>query len=224
MNTSILDIIQGTVHVTSIVAIAAVLILAFIGTIKPALYKKFLLEYSERKYIVTAGVFICLLSGTTFIATQNTNQQDTPSQTAKPVQEIKPEAPIAAPQTQEVAEIRAEEVIAYEAIPFEKTSVDDPSLDKGESKITATGTDGSRKMTYVVNYEGSKEVSRMLKSTVVTKAPVNEVTAVGSKEAAAAVIDPSPTPAKEEKQSPFFSFNCSYDSRKSNQAKICLRR
>lgn len=68
------------------------------------------------------------------------------------------------------------------AIPFQRTIVDDPQIDVGESVITVAGTDGTKVTTYRVTYVDGKEVSRELVSEVVTVDPVDEVTSNGTRQ------------------------------------------
>lgn len=70
---------------------------------------------------------------------------------------------------------------AETAIPFERTTVDDPQRDQGTSAIVTAGIDGVTVTTYRLTIVGGVEVAREVVSEVVGTAPVAEVTAVGSK-------------------------------------------
>lgn len=81
-------------------------------------------------------------------------------------------------------------VIEESAIPFERTTLDDPQSDQGTSAITVTGSEGILVTAYRVTLVDGKEVSRKLVSETVKVEPVAEVTAVGSR-----VPPPPPAPA-----------------------------
>lgn len=76
------------------------------------------------------------------------------------------------------------------AIPFERTTVDDPNIDVGQAPITTVGADGTKVTTYRVTYIDGVEVSRDIVREAVTVAPVNEVTSNGTRQ-----VPPPPAPA-----------------------------
>lgn len=72
---------------------------------------------------------------------------------------------------------------ATEAIPFDKTTVDDASAEKGKSYIKTPGVDGTKTTTYeVTTYAptGCKPDDKQLVKEEVTTEPVTEVTANGT--------------------------------------------
>ena len=75
------------------------------------------------------------------------------------------------------------------SIPFKAASVADSARPKGTSAITTTGVKGVETKTWTVIYSDGKETGRKLKSDVVTKAPVTQVTSVGT------YVAPAPAPA-----------------------------
>lgn len=81
-----------------------------------------------------------------------------------------------------------EEIEESTAIPFERTTVDDPNVDVGQAPITTVGADGTKVTTYRVTYVDGIEVSRDVVSEAVTVQPVNEVTSNGTRQ-------PPPPPA-----------------------------
>ena len=83
-----------------------------------------------------------------------------------------------------------EEVEESTAIPFERTTVDDPNIDVGQAPITTVGADGTKVTTYKVTYVDGVEVSRDVVREAVTVAPVNEVTSNGTRQP-----PPPPPPA-----------------------------
>ncbi len=85
------------------------------------------------------------------------------------------------------------------AIPFERTSVDDPALPKGQSKVTTAGVDGVETTTWRVTTTDGVETDRVEVGKEVTKTPVAEVTAIGSYVAPAPV---APAPVAPPQQAP----------------------
>lgn len=76
-------------------------------------------------------------------------------------------------------------------IPFAKRTVQDPSLPKGTTKVRTKGVKGVKTLTYEVTYTDGVETDRKLVREVITKAPVTEVVAVGTKETATQKCDPN---------------------------------
>lgn len=70
--------------------------------------------------------------------------------------------------------------IETEEVAFTKTSVNDGNLEKGKTQIKTTGVSGVKTVTYEVTYEDGKQTNKKLVSEVVTKAPVTEVTSIGT--------------------------------------------
>lgn len=81
-----------------------------------------------------------------------------------------------------------EEIEESTAIPFERTTIDDPNIDVGQAPITTVGADGTKVTTYKVTYVDGVEVSRDVVREAVSVAPVNEVTSNGTRQ-------PPPPPA-----------------------------
>lgn len=70
---------------------------------------------------------------------------------------------------------------ADEAVPFGATSVTDPGMSQGTSKITTAGVNGTKTVTYEITKIRGQEISRNPVSEKVIVAPVNQVTSVGTK-------------------------------------------
>ena len=81
------------------------------------------------------------------------------------------------------------------AIPFTKQTVDDGALAKGKTVLRTAGRDGSKTVTWLVRTKGGVEVSRTVSGEVITREPVPEVTAVGTKAS-------TPTPTSAPKPAP----------------------
>jgi hypothetical protein len=82
------------------------------------------------------------------------------------------------------------------AIPFGQRSVDDTALDQGRTVVRTAGRAGSKTVTWLVRTRGGVELSRAVSSERVTAAPVDQVTAVGTRTVAPPPAPKaSPTPA-----------------------------
>lgn len=67
------------------------------------------------------------------------------------------------------------------AVSFDKKSVESSSLTKGDTQITTKGVDGINQQTWVMTYHDGKLVSKKLTATKKLKAPVTQITKVGTK-------------------------------------------
>lgn len=101
---------------------------------------------------------------------------------ARPLSAVPTEKPSPSPKPTTFEEIEESTVI-----PFERSTVDDPNIDVGQTAVTTPGVNGTRVTTYRVKYVDGVEVSREVAEEVVT-APVNEVTSNGTRQ-------PPPPPA-----------------------------
>jgi hypothetical protein len=77
------------------------------------------------------------------------------------------------------------------SIPFEKTTVEDPAAAVGTRTVRTAGVDGAKTVFYLVTTTGGVEMGRTVTREEVTRQPVTEVTAVGTK----APAQPKPTPS-----------------------------
>jgi resuscitation-promoting factor RpfB len=91
-------------------------------------------------------------------------------------------SPTPAPQTTTPA-LEKRVVTQTQPIPFPHQTVDDPSLPQGTRKVRTAGVNGEKTLTYEVTYSGGVQVDRKLVGESVTRAPVAEVVAVGTKPA-----------------------------------------
>ncbi|WP_323373530.1 G5 domain-containing protein [Plantactinospora alkalitolerans] len=87
-----------------------------------------------------------------------------------------PEPTLASPtgEKRKITEIRS--------IPFGERTVKDSSLAKGKRKIRTAGVKGAKTLTYEVTYVDGVQTGKKLVKEVVTKRPVTQVVAVGTKE------------------------------------------
>lgn len=166
-------------------AILAVLAIAIFVIIKPLPVSGL---RSRKSGFAALGVAALLITGTG-VAGASTAAPDSPvapAALAQPVSSSAPKAdkPKPVPTT---FDTETESV----SVPFERTTVDDPQRDAGTTAIVTAGVNGVKEITYRVTLVDGVEVSREVVREAVTVAPVNEVTAVGSRVAAPA---PAPVP------------------------------
>jgi len=80
-----------------------------------------------------------------------------------------------------------------EPVPFETVNQVDPTLPKGQTKVLTAGQNGERTLLTEVSVVDGQEVRRVVESKV-TKEPVSQILAVGTKEDAQPTPQPSPSP------------------------------
>jgi len=80
-----------------------------------------------------------------------------------------------------------------EPVPFETVNQVDPTLPKGQTKMLTAGQNGERTLLTEVSVVDGQEVRRVVESKV-TKEPVSQILAVGTKEDAQPTPQPSPSP------------------------------
>ncbi|SMQ71135.1 G5 domain-containing protein [Agreia sp. VKM Ac-1783] len=85
--------------------------------------------------------------------------------------------------------ILVKNVDVSEPIPFGAVSVDDGNLDVGQSAITTNGSNGTKTTTWAVTTVDGVETGRTVVSSVMSVAPVDQVTSVGTR-----VPPPPPAP------------------------------
>ena len=83
--------------------------------------------------------------------------------------------------TQASPKIETKTVIEKSTVPYQTSTIDDPSLEFGKTVTRVKGTLGEITYTYKITYKNGKEVSKELISKKNTKQPVNEVIAKGTK-------------------------------------------
>ena len=83
--------------------------------------------------------------------------------------------------------------VTTEPVPFETVNQADPTLAKGQTKVLTAGQNGERTILTEVSVVDGQEVRRVVESKV-TKEPVSQILAVGTKEDPQPIPQPSPTP------------------------------
>lgn len=92
--------------------------------------------------------------------------------------------PSASPTPSPSPSLEKRHVTETQEIPFSSTTVDDPSSPKGTRTVRTPGAAGVKTLTYEVTFVGGVQTDKRLIAEKVTKDPITEVTAVGTKEAA----------------------------------------
>lgn len=68
-----------------------------------------------------------------------------------------------------------------QAIPFETQTVDDNTIEYGQTVVRTAGVNGEKTLKYEVTYENDKVVSKELKGEEITTQPITEIIARGTK-------------------------------------------
>lgn len=188
MNTDMIIRFQSIVHTGSLVVLGIVLAIILAAILKPRMFRVVLREFSERKYIVSTGVFAALLCGTVFTATQPKLEDTLVSENNK--NSASKVGSLDSPDIQLSEPIKVEDVTVAEAVAYPKEQRDDPALPAGQTRPVQAGKDGQVHKVYSVTSYSGKETSRTLKSETITLQPVPEITVVGTKNTAPTKNDP----------------------------------
>ena len=181
------------VFLSPIVALMALVVL-ITGIVALAKGTPTWLRFGSRK----ATMAITAAAALVFFATGSVSAAIYPTAPSTPVDASQDRAaaistrapsPTPAPPSPTPVTTTTEEVV-LEPIPFERATVEDNSISRGQSHLATAGLNGERVLTYRVTTVDGKETARELVSDVVRAEPVTEVTAVGT-------FDPPPPPAPE---------------------------
>lgn len=88
---------------------------------------------------------------------------------------------LALDQTIKITRVSVVYVTKTEAISFKTKIKDDPNRPRGEQSILQKGVSGERTLTYQVTRENGQEIGRKLIKTEVTKEPIDEIVARGTR-------------------------------------------
>lgn len=105
-----------------------------------------------------------------------------PSATAPTATEPAVPTPSATPLAAPTPVVEKKTVTETRSVPFPKRTVKDSSLAKGKTKVRTRGVAGVKTLTYEVTLTDGVETARRLVRQQVTRDPVTEVVAVGTKE------------------------------------------
>lgn len=179
--------------------------LVIIGVVRPSRFQKIFSGSKHPKRIlrnlgIASFVLFLLIGFTTPEDTKQLNSINTNTDKTEQKQVPKPK-------------ITKETITETEEIPFESTTTNDGSLDKGKTKITSQGINGVKTFTYEIVYTDGKQTDKKLLKEEVITAPVRQITAIGTK-AATAPRTPTPAPRQPSNCDPNYSPcvpNVSYD-------------
>jgi uncharacterized protein YabE (DUF348 family) len=80
-----------------------------------------------------------------------------------------------------ITRVSLSEIVEREKINYKTINQDDPTLEKGLTRIKQTPEYGDKKITYMVRRENGIEVSRRLINTQIVKQPVDKIVSIGTK-------------------------------------------
>ncbi|MGF2949267.1 G5 domain-containing protein [Microbacterium alcoholitolerans] len=145
---------------------------------------------SRKTGFATLGVAALLVLGGGVANANPTDKEQPPSAAAlisSTVQEAASMAERATP-TPTPMPTTFEEVDVDSIIPFDRTTVDDPTVSEGTTVVSTAGVNGTKRTTYKVTYVDGREVARDVVSETIAVEPVHEVTTRGT-------LKPQPAPA-----------------------------
>lgn len=225
MKTNIITTLQSMIHTGSLVLLGLILALIVIAGFKPRLFRKLLHEFSERKYIVSIGVFAALLCGTVFVATQPSTEATYVSENTKQTITATGSMPTPKNTTQE---IKTEEISVTASISFSKEQRTDTTMAAGQTKVIQNGKNGQKTQIFLVTYYNGKEISRALKKETITIKPTSEITVTGTAGSPQSGQQTTPSgsggnqPAKSNKSFLNINLSCKKEDRKKSGIHICL--
>lgn len=186
---------MGTI---SVLIFIASIICFFVGLISPQVFKKWFGQNINRKRIalIFGGLIVASSIMTNAYAEPSNNK---PKENT--AQEVKtPE--VQSPKIEAKDETKTEEIV------FQIENKNDSTLDKGQTKVSQEGKNGTKELKFKVTYTDGKETAREKISENITVQPVNKIVLNGTKEKVAAKPAPVPTPAPESKCDPNYSGAC----------------
>lgn len=128
--------------------------------------------------VTGAAIGLLLVAGAVSGATSSASQQQNASEVVPFAGGVEATSPEPEPTPEPSASSREESV--KEVIAFGQTTVEDPTIARGQTQITTAGVVGERTVTYLVRLVDGSEVSRELLRDVVTVQPVDQVTSIGT--------------------------------------------
>lgn len=92
-----------------------------------------------------------------------------------------------------VTRVELRDVAKQSAVPFEKQTKEDANLPKGTTQVVQAGATGTADELWTQEVRDGQVVNEVKKSSTVSKAPVTEITAIGTKAVSSAPASASPT-------------------------------
>lgn len=119
------------------------------------------------------------------------DEAGTPSETAVPDETADADEATTAPEVAAPKQVITKTVTETKSIAFNTRTVNDSTLAKGKKKTRTNGKAGVRTLTYQVTLTDGKQTAKKLLRSVVTRAPVTKVVAIGTKKASSSGCDPN---------------------------------
>jgi hypothetical protein len=104
-----------------------------------------------------------------------------PTENSAPVETSQPAPPTSASPASPTPRMEKHKVTETRSIPYSRRTVQDPSLTEGTRRVRVKGVPGVKTLTYEVTLVDGKQTDKRLVGEKVTKQPVTEVVAVGTK-------------------------------------------
>jgi hypothetical protein len=130
---------------------------------------------SKKAVIITGAIATFLFFAGIGSANNNSEQNSAHTPPAAQTEQVK------GAQTQKAPVIETKTVTETEAIPYNKTTQNDSTLESGKTALATTGVDGVKTITYQVTTTDGNETSRTKTSEEITTPAVDEVTKIGTK-------------------------------------------
>jgi hypothetical protein len=80
-----------------------------------------------------------------------------------------------------ITRVSIAQIDEFSSLPYQTKKIDDPTLDKGKTKIQTPGRNGKKQLSYSIRREDGVEISRVLVKTSVIDQPIDEVIKIGTK-------------------------------------------
>lgn len=195
------DFIYYVTSFATVLGLPAVLVALIVFLAKPKLLNKHprINNPVSRKKIAAVGlvsIFVAMMTfGSVLAATEpasvkqaRVEQEAAAAKAEKETQAKKAADEEAKRQEAEAAKPVIKTQTGTEPVPFESIEQPDPAMPKGQKRVAIQGVNGERTITIEVTYVKDVETARKEIKNEITKAPVTQVTKVGT------YVAPAPTP------------------------------
>jgi hypothetical protein len=172
---------MNVIYSLSSIGVFIIIIGFIVGLIKPGLFKKLLgSKFATRKAITISSIaaFLVVLTISGMTEPASVKQARLDRENAKKQSQQLNNKPT--DQQVEASNTEIKEVQEKQSIDFAKEQQNDASLASGQTKVTQSGQNGEKTITYEVTYVDGNETSRQIKSETITLAAVNEITTIGT--------------------------------------------
>jgi hypothetical protein len=146
---------------------------------------------AAEKILLGIAIGVLLLIGVGVANSPST----TDTSTKKPIATSKPKT--------HTPKITYQTVVEKQDIPFGSTTTQSSSLSKGTTKVTTTGVNGTKSLTYKVTFSDGNQTKKELVKEEIIVQPVTQVTTVGT------YVAPPPPPSPPAQQYPGATAICS---------------